>query len=374
MKKILIRKDTLFFISLIFIEFIAIKIFQFNFLPAKYFYDSNKILDMILYGTRYNDLAYDFSAQIFSKINILNLDSLEKWAYFIGTIFTCILFILLLKRKEYSKWQYLFIYTSIALLNIYVFNLSKDIIQFAIFLIIYLVLLLKKIDSFKKMILIAGIILAESFLFRIYYAIMAMNIVTMWIIYKTIIEKKRLNKRVFIKLVIIALIAFFTEIFIVSMINNDNYQRILYARYGVNSLRTNDMDVNTIINDPLGENTNYFKFVLNYIINLIRLMIPLELLLKGMKYIPFVIYQIAIIWLLVKSCKKANEKNALTIIVILSFIIISIIFEPDFGSFIRHESSLFLLFLDLTFIINKKKEKNEVNVIQEHNTFYDKIE
>ena len=105
-------------------------------------------------------------------------------------------------------------------------------------------------------------------------------------------NKNRLNKSVFTNIIIVGLAIFFIEIFIVSIISDTNYQSILYARSSVNMYREDDTDSVTIITDVLGENTNFVKFIGNYIINFIRMLIPVELLLKGVKYLPFVIYQI----------------------------------------------------------------------------------
>ena len=332
------KKDTVLLCGLIIVEFFIIKYFQFHFLPAKYFYDSNKILRMVLYNIRYKDLAYDFTANLFS--------------YFIGFFFSIILFIILLKNKKYSLEQYLFIYSSVALLNIYIFNISKDIIQFIIFLIIYLILKNERFKNKKKVILITSLLLLESVFFRVYYAIMAVMIIAIYYLYNKLLYNKEINKKTVTKIITLSLTIFFSVVFIVSLISNNNYQRIIHARYGVNSLRSNDMDANTMINDLFGRNNTYFTFVFNYIMNAFRLMIPIELLVKGIKYIPFIIYQTYLTILIFKSSKKINKQNVLLLITIISFLIVSIIFEPDFGSFIRHESAMFLMFLELT-MINK---------------------
>nr|WP_288305904.1 hypothetical protein [uncultured Romboutsia sp.] len=105
-----------------------------------------------------------------------------------------------------------------------------------------------------------------------------------------------------------------------------------------------------MINDIFGENTNYFKFIFNYIINAFRMMFPIELITKGIKYIPFIIYQLFITTNILNLGKKLSRNNILIFATIVSFMMISIIFEPDFGSFIRHESALTLLLLEMNVI------------------------
>lgn len=354
------NKNVIGLLSLIFIETFIVKICQFKFLPAKYFYDSNKILNMIKYNYRLGDNAYDFVADIFSKFNFLNFTNLKQWAYFLAIIFIIIIFIQLIKNKNYSTSQYLFIYASVGLLNIYIFNISKDIIQFLFFFLVFLILKNNKFKAWTKILLISLILLYESLHFRIYYAIMLMLIYTLYFIYIIFIKNKKMDKKAVLKIIILSLFTFFIEVYIIELISIKNYQAILYARYGVNSLRTNDMDAVTIINDLLGKNINYITFIGNYIINSIRMMLPIELLFKGIKYVPFIIYQVYITKEILKSIKSINNKNILYIATVLSYFMISFIFEPDFGSFIRHESAIFLILLEIT-KINKEGESNEKN-------------
>jgi hypothetical protein len=151
---------------------------------------------------------------------------------------------------------------------------------------------------------------------------------------------------------------FFAEVFILQFISRDNYISILYARLEINIQREAIVDASTMINDLLGPNTNYIMFIGNYIINIFRVMVPVELLLKSIKYIPFIVYQIFITYQIIKSCTKINDNSILWIITTISFMMISVIFEPDFGSFIRHESALILILLELTNINYDKMEMN----------------
>ena len=87
-------------------------------------------------------------------------------------------------------------------------------------------------------------------------------------------------------------------------------------------------------------------------------MFPIELIVKGIKYIPFIIYQIFISINTLRLGKNLNNNNILIFATIVSFIMISAIFEPDFGSFIRHESALTLLLLEINVINETMKNKN----------------
>lgn len=368
-------KKTFEFLSIIFIIAIVVKIAQQTILPEKYFYDSKKIL-VLMDGFYEADRIYIVTAQIFNFINILKLDSLVEWSIILGIIFNIVVFcVLLFRNKSYTMSEYIFIYASIALLNIYVFNLSKDIIQFVVFFIIYAVIVNSKIKNFTKIILITTILIIEALTFRIYYGIMAMLLISIYCVYLLLMNKNRLNKSVFTNIIIVGLAIFFIEIFIVSIISDTNYQSILYARSSVNMYREDDTDSVTIITDVLGENTNFVKFIGNYIINFIRMLIPVELLLKGVKYLPFVIYQIYVSIKFFKTLKNISHSNIVLTLTLLTFFMISVIFEPDFGSWIRHESAMMLIIIEMIKNIDNQKLDLKTEKIYEEigeNNIYDK--
>lgn len=139
----------------------------------------------------------------------------------------------------------------------------------------------------------------------------------------------------------------------------------MQARYVGNRDREESVDAVTIINEPFGESTSYRIFVQNYLVNAVRIMVPLELLTKGVKYIPFIIYQIFVTYNIFKMSSKLNDRNIMWLVTVISFMMVSIIFEPDFGSFIRHESTLILILLQINmfnnqrFIVNNSKEEYE---------------
>lgn len=343
------KKKTLFGCIIIFYVSLLVKLFQYVILPPKYFYDSKAIL-FYMNGNYIADKSYNFTARLFDTINVFNFNELIEWSIFLSIIFTTILFFYLIKNNRYNLSQYIFIYSSIALLNIYVFNLSKDIIQFCFFLIIYIIILNKKINNKLKIFFISVVLIYESINFRVYYIIMVTLIIIIYFLYIKFIKESNLNKNYLSKIIFTTIIVFFIEIFIVQILSVESYDLIINARSSVNNTRIGSMDAATMINDIFGENTNYFKFIFNYIINAFRMMFPIELITKGIKYIPFIIYQLFITTNILNLGKKLSRNNILIFATIVSFMMTSIIFEPDFGSFIRHESALTLLLLEMNVI------------------------
>jgi len=96
----------------------------------------------------------------------------------------------------------------------------------------------------------------------------------------------------------------------------------------------------------------------NYFINLVRVLFPIELIFKGVKYIPFILYQIYITISLIKKVSKIRNseytnRDTLLLAIFIAYLLVASLYEPDFGSFIRHESTLSFIMFDL-FLENKK--------------------
>lgn len=70
----------------------------------------------------------------------------------------------------------------IGLLNIYVFNIGKDVIQFLFFMAVYLVLLIPIENSFMKIVLTAVVLYFESKVFRSYYILIAAFVLAIYCI------------------------------------------------------------------------------------------------------------------------------------------------------------------------------------------------
>lgn len=361
------KNKLLLFMTIIF-ETLIIKVLQYKILPGKYFYDAEKIM-LIMNGSKITDKGFSFTANLFNTINIFNITSLQGWSICISVIFTLILLIVLNKKNDYTLSQSFFVVASIALLNIYVFNLSKDIIQFVFFLIIYWIIFNDKIKNKHKILLSNIVLLFIALYFRTYFGIVLLLADTIYFSYYFFVKSSQEKKKQ-IKIIMLIITLFFIEVFIVGQISTENYNLIINARHSINIYRENSTDANTMINDILGQNSNFLIFIGNYIINFARMLVPIELLIKGFKYIPFIIYQLFITYNILKILRKINNKNIVMISMIIGFLMVSIIYEPDFGSFIRHESALVLIILNMCIENSKNKEEKNRNERDEKSISY----
>jgi hypothetical protein len=120
-------------------------------------------------------------------------------------------------------------------------------------------------------------------------------------------------------------------------------------------------DANTLIKNVLTNNSSLINYIGNYIINLFRMLIPIELVTKGAIYIIFFFYQLMISYILFNGAKKANKSNLLPFCVVLSYFLASVTFEPDFGSVVRHESTLAIIIFLLERNCVYVEEKGDIN-------------
>ena len=285
------KRGTFYLLFLIYPIAICTKFIQYNYLPSKYFYDSNLILNLVNSNLLIDDKAYLFAMHFFKIINIFHFDSLLQWSIFLAIIFNTVWFKQLLKKESYNLMQYLFIYSATVLLNIYIFNISKDIIQFIFFEIMYLIVNKKNIKDKTKILICSIILVYEALFFRTYYGIMFLLFITILLIYNLFIKNKKIVLSKIAKIFLGTLVIFFIELFLLSLFSTENYNSILNARSNVNINRMNSADANTIINDYLNVNNKYLNFIGNYLINVLRFFCPLELLFINVKYIFFIIYQ-----------------------------------------------------------------------------------
>lgn len=119
---------------LVFVVMLAAKLLT-MLLPAKYFYDNNRILGMVNsdVGVDAWGGSYVVAADFFKAINVFGFTTMEQWSWFLGLSLTLLVFFMVLRLPEPDMVQTIFLLACIGLLNIYVFNVGKDVVQFLVF-------------------------------------------------------------------------------------------------------------------------------------------------------------------------------------------------------------------------------------------------
>lgn len=295
--------------------------------------------------------ASDNATSFFSLINFFKISTYEGMEIYISIIWNLLLLLLIFRVKDsLSIFEFIFLTLSIVVLNIFDFCLAKEPVQMLYFILIYFVL--TKCKSFKKMfILTMLIILFSAITFRLYYILIIPFMLFCFALFYVCFKK---IKKLEIKHIIIICISIFLFYFIILNICNlvapNIFNELLRVRLRTSSAAT---DMRAIF-----KSTNLLVFCLDYLIMLIRMLIPFELLRLGPKYLLYIIYQLMITFIIFKSISKyknLNQASKVALYLIVSFIMTSATFEPDFGSWIRHEAVIFPIILILNNIL---KEKN----------------
>lgn len=326
---------------------IFVKIVQYNFLPSKYFFDSGRILRLMsnrgVNAISYSGDAFNNSALLFKNINFFNLTTLLEWSILIAFITDIFLLYYFLRNKINSKFELIVTYSFLGLLNLYVFNLSKEIIQFVIFTFICLVIKNERIKMQMKYALICIMLILESVFFRTYYVLMAALFISISIIFYVSFKSDR--KTGFSKisfLVIIALIGIYIFLIICEYLMPEEYQELLQVRNHMTLGRIGDDSAQTLILNLIPDNGNKLLFIVNYFINFVRILFPIELIVKGVYYWIFIGFQLLCTYCLFKKLKYykiLSVKEKMCLCLILAYYVTGVFFEPDFGSFVRHEAA-----------------------------------
>ena len=335
-----------------------LKFAQYTILPPKFFYDSHHIKNIMQKGnlTFIESDSYNNSALLFNAINFLNFNTLVEWSIAIAFIADIYLLFFMIDKRIESIKDTIITFCFLGLLNIYVFNLSKDIIQFSVFLLVGLFIQSKKIKSPTKILFVSLIFVAESFLYRSYYILTAAFLIVIAICLPKV-EKWFVSNKVFFKKMFLILLSLFVFLFIFlslcQYIKPEEYQELMEVRNKLTAGRVGDADSNTVIVNLIQDNGDNFLYLVNYFINGFRILFPIELLSKGLYYYPFFIFQIICSIGIIKCVlkyKDLDESMKLALYVMLAYIIVAILFEPDLGSFVRHEAATFsVLFMLLTY-------------------------
>ncbi len=302
-------------------------------LPGKYFYDSNNIIELVngYSGNVWNDSSYMFAASFFKFINILGFSSFAEWSFVCTLVCFVILVVFFCRFNSYSVTELIVICTIVFFSNIYLFRISKDIIQWLFWFLI--LACFSTGDRKKRLVFLVVLFIAEAILFRAYYlGIIAICLIVYFFTTKAPSKFK--------KTIVACVVLMIIGLFILSKVDSSFYYKIIHIRQTTNSARINSSDASTIIQDII-QTDNTILYALNQIVNFVRILFPVELFAKNIIYIPFIIFQIYLFWSIARQLKKKEYRNDKKFMLLqsmtIAYFVVSAIFEPDFGSVIRHE-------------------------------------
>lgn len=296
----------------------------------------------------------------FSLINFFDLSTTVGFEIYISILWNLILLFLILRcKKELNLLQFLFLAISIAVLNIWDFCLAKEPLQMLFFVLIALVINNDKFGTFKKYFFIILILFVSVIYYRVYYIlVIAFLLIVSFVFNNYFLKKNKISiYSIIITFVLFALI-YFVMLNFIKFFSYDSYAELIRVRTRIGQAHTEMTN--------LFPSTNLFVFSVDYYIMILRMLFPIELIPMGIKYLPYVFYQLLITFFLfknIKVVKHENKSERLALYLYLAFLLSSATFEPDFGSWVRHEAAVFPVLMIVTDIIPifdlKKEKKNE---------------
>ncbi len=190
---------------------------------------------------------------------------------------------------------------------------------------------------------------AEGALWRPYYFIVAVALPAIYFLLDRM-GTGDWTPRQTVRLVVTVAVMMLVFAFVLKIVSPSDYAEIVNkhgaaresftatnAASGIKSL----IDVNSSSPVPL--------FVLNWVVNTFRLLFPVELFLKSPYYWVFCLYQISITVHALRAigANGGDSKYVVCFSLWLAFVIASGAFEPDFGSWVRHETATLPLLISL---------------------------
>lgn len=304
------------------------------------------------------------SAAIFSAINFFGLTTTVQFEIYISIIWNIILIALLLKSKKHlSLPQFLFWMSSIAVLNIWDFCLAKEPLQMIFFLVMMLIICSKKLSERAKLIGIIITLLLSVLTYRVYYILIVAFLIIVGLVCKRwLLKLKKIKVKHIIILLIILAGSYFVMLNAIKVIDMESFNELIRVRTRLGEASTQMLNI--------FKSENLAIFSLDYLIMILRMLFPVELIPMGIKYWPYVFYQILISYFLIKaiiSMKKQSKSTNLALYLYIAFLLASGTFEPDFGSWVRHEAAIIPVLLVMAGIIIPK-EKKEISYEKENNT------
>lgn len=303
--------------------------------------------------------ATERSSSIFKAINFFELTTYEEFEVYITVLWNVLLLVIIFTlRKKMDIFQTIFLVLTILVLNIFNFNVAKEPIQMLYFILMYFVIINKSLKDSFKYILCFGILYWASKTFREYYILIALFMLgASWICKTFMLKKDKLNFMDIIIVICALGVGYFLLLTIAKNVMPDEYAELV-------RVRTRETDARTDISNWItNDDSNLVLFSLDYLLMLIRMMVPVELLSFGPKYWPYVIYQVMITYYVImalKNIKKNNKSKNVAVYVYLGFLCGSATFEPDFGSWVRHEAAIAPIFFIMADMYKFTQSKTEL--------------
>ena len=342
------RYQNAFFLFCCLAVSLFLQIFKFKIFPEKYFFDAETVQSYMRMSIEFNPGSSYYNVALFIKWmnHFLPMDSQLAG----GLVFWSLMIIpcgWIVSRYIKATWEhYLLVSAYAVMLPVFVWNTHKEALQFVFFLLIAAISYSIK----NRSVVVDGMILSLLFLwgaiFRSYYIITAAGTAFFMILGQLPWGGMPRNhkKKIILKILCASLIL----LLVMAAFAPQMVTKLFSGRININLYRVDDSNANTILLDLFDNPKEQLSIYLaNYVLAAGRMMLPVELLFQGVQYIPFAIFQLFWTILLdvaIKSFFKGSpwgEPEKRFLYLMCSWYFVSFLFEPDFGSFVRHQVAAF---------------------------------
>jgi len=329
---------------MVFVTAVKFRVFD----PAQ-FYDANAVLAAIASGGTGIDQSFALIIGFFRMLSVpFGVLPLSAWAWLLLLPGAAVFVAVVRKAPPESLAALLLLVGFSVLLPFYVFTVGKDFLQYLLFFLMALALLYLPREPLKLLGGLAVVLVTAAF-FRSYYVLMfgfAMGLYGVALLYR---RRRTISQRAIFLLVLACVVVL--ALFALRAVLPEAADRLFTVRTVTNMGIGVSYGSDKVIMDPLPLDRSVPGFLGNYISAAIRMMFPAELCASAGD-IPFAVFQTLLTVLLFSAFLKSRKVSARTSVysLIIAFLLMSFVFEPDFGSWFRHESAAFpLLWLGIGF-------------------------
>ncbi|MDO4493773.1 MAG: hypothetical protein Q4C53_07820 [Clostridia bacterium] len=320
---------------------VLVTAFKYTVFPPNAFFDANVILSRAASGDLTKmDASYAFAIRAFRPlVTATGIVSLVTWNWILLIPGAAIALFLLYKARPQSLAALFVALCFAGLLPFYVFMPGKDFLQYLMFFPVALVLLYVK-KEWQKALFAAVLVIPCALLFRSYYILMIGLIAAFYVF--ALVYRNRLTVGSRSVCILATMLLVMLGFYAVKLIAPGQAQRLFTVRTVTNAGLGRDALSDKVIMDLLPLETSVPGFLGNYLMASVRIAFPFELL-KDPFDLPFVLFQCAATIHFIRELIRSRRVQARTAVyaVALAFLFMSFIFEPDFGSWFRHEAAAF---------------------------------
>lgn len=341
-------KFTHLYLLVLFLQGIIIVIFAPDILPPKYFFDATTIRNFYVLDYDDNiDSGFANTAKFYSLFGFgsINDDPILEGLFTYSLFYFCIVWIIYKTRHVISCNTFFFMSIWNIPSAIYLGQLTKEIIPILLFTIIINVLISK--TSWKLSIVILFLLLYTYF-FRKYWII---SIYWSACVSSFLLLKYRFKTENGMVNLILRWAILISSILVVFLAASYQDMYLTDVRDIINISRQDSDDAITATKNII-ENSSIFTDIVNWFYLWVSLLFPIQFIMLQPMIFGIAIWNVLNVYVFSSICMHIKNQGIclqwiLPIAWIISFSLTQGLFEPDFGSYLRHQIVLLPLYLFL---------------------------